>query len=124
VSEIAITTAIHPRRFWITIPLRIGESGLLEMVLDTAAPLSGISVQVRDDLRERGLLEPPRSARYVLRNLIVQGQPFPDVPVRVSPRLTEVGADGVLGLDFLSQFTDIHFHVPTRLLTLTILSPP
>ena len=32
--------------------------------------------------------------------------------------MTAAGADGVLGLDFLSQFTDIHCHVPSRILTL------
>jgi len=48
----------------------------------------------------------------------VPDQQVPDLPVRVSRRVTQVGAGGVLGLDFLAQFDDIHFHVPTLQLTL------
>ncbi len=82
-------------------------------------PKGRTAVASRDDLLRRGLLDPQQRPRYVLRSWSIQGQPIPDIIVRVSTRVTQVGADGVLGLDFLGRFTDIHFHVPTRVLTLT-----
>ena len=64
-------------------------------------------------------LVPPRDERtYVLGRLSVQGQPLPPLSVRVSGVLRQTGVDGVLGLDFLGQYEDIHFHVPTFRLTL------
>lgn len=54
-----------------------------------------------------------------LRNLRIQGQPIPDLRVRRRRAIPEVTAQGILGLDFLNQFTDIHFHVPSLRLTLT-----
>jgi len=44
----------------------------------------------------------------------------PDVSMRVRRSLALAGIDGILGLDFLNQFTDIHFHVPSFRLTLTL----
>jgi hypothetical protein len=89
------------------------------MVFDTGAPVSGISEEVRDGLLAAGLLELRGGRFYVLRDLEIQGQPVPDLLVGVSPRVTEVGAQGVLGLNFMGQFTDVHFHVPTLRLTLS-----
>ncbi len=67
----------------------------------------------------RGTLQQLGANRYLLQGLRIQGQDTGDLEVRVSRRVTQVGADGVLGLDFLAQFTYIHFHVPTMRLTLT-----
>lgn len=38
--------------------------------------------------------------------------------VRVSGTVGRIGAGGILGLDFLGQYEDIHFHVPSFRLTL------
>jgi hypothetical protein len=89
------------------------------MVLDTGVFLSGISESTREDLSRSGLLETVDARRFRLRGLTIQGQSIPDLTVRLSPRATEVGAVGVLGLDFLGQFRDVHVHVPTMRLTLT-----
>jgi hypothetical protein len=55
----------------------------------------------------------------VLQSLQIQGQPIRDLEVRISRRVGQVGADGVLGLDFLAQFEEVSFHVPSMRLTLT-----
>jgi hypothetical protein len=90
------------------------------MVLDTGAPLTGISRGVYEALMADGHLRPvaPNSRFFTLTNVMIGDGQIPVLRVRVSPRVTAVGADGVLGLDFLSQFTDIHYHVPSRVLTL------
>jgi hypothetical protein len=38
----------------------------------------------------------------------------------VSRRVTEVGAQGLLGLSFLGQFEQVHFERSTLILTLTM----
>ena len=60
-----------------------------------------------------GLIGSVARSTYVIRNLAIEGQPVADLMVRISRRVTHVGADGVLGLDFLARFTDVHCHVPT-----------
>lgn len=90
------------------------------MVFDTGSFLSGISASTRDDLTRRGLIEALDARRFRLRGLSIQEQAIPDLIVRVSPRATDVGAPGVLGLDFLGQYTDVHFNVPTMTMRLTL----
>ncbi len=120
-TEVVIQTTVHRRNRWIIVPLVVGRRALVRMVLDTGAPFSGISESVRDDLLELGLLEAAGARAYVLRELEIQGQSIPDRPVLLSRRVTQVGAEGALGLDFLRQFTYVQFHVPT--LRLTLMSP-
>src|SRR6476646_9599905 len=61
-----------------------------------------------ETLAAAGRLEAAGQDAYVLRNPAVEGQTIPNLTVRVRRRVTRVGADGVLGLDFLGQFDDIH----------------
>jgi hypothetical protein len=42
----------------------------------------------------------------------------PDLDVRVLRRLGRTGVDGLLGLDFLIQYDEVHFLVATRRLVL------
>ena len=102
-------------------PVQVGEEIRLEMVLDTGAPLSGLSREAADSLTASGFLEPiqGRASIYLLRALTIQGQPIDDLEVRVLRRLTEVRAPAILGLDFLGRFEEIHCHVPSLTLTLT-----
>lgn len=118
-GRLAVQTALHSTKWWLIIPLEIGGLLTIDMVLDTGSPLSSISERVRDLLVPTGYLDPISQTLYVLRSLNIQGQAIPDLRVRTSRRTTRVGADGVLGLDFLAQFTDVHFHVPSLRLTLT-----
>ncbi len=55
----------------------------------------------------------------MLRLPVLEGFPIADLRVHVSRRVTIVGSQGILGLDFLRRFEHIHFHVPTLRLTLT-----
>jgi hypothetical protein len=68
-------------------------------------------------------LTPYGSGRYVIQGLGVQGQRFPDLYVSVRSRVTEVGADGIIGLDVLNQFREIHFERETMTLSLRGWSP-
>ena len=90
----------------------------VKMVLDTGAPFSSVSESTRDTLVDLGLLSASGGRRWVLRKLRIDQQGVADLTVRLSRRVSDVGAEGVLGLDFLGRFTEIHFHVPSMRLTL------
>jgi hypothetical protein len=91
----------------------------IKMVLDTGSLLSAISEPTRQTLVAKGILDASSARLFVLRDVTIQDQQISDLTVRLSPRVTQVGAAGILGLDFLGRFSDIHFHVPTMRLTLT-----
>ena len=116
-----LSISLHLLRGWLIVPVRVGARYTLEMVLDTGAPLSGISQGTANLLLPTGFLEPMqrRGNVYLLKQLSIQGQPIDDLEVRVLQRLTEVRAPGILGLDFLGRFEEIHCHVPSLTLTLT-----
>ena len=118
-GSLVVQTTLGRRGWWVIVPLEVAGAVTIEMVLDTGSFLSGISEGTREMLVRLGLLEADATPPYVLRNVAVQGQPLTDLRVRLSRRVAQVGAQGVLGLDFLGQFTDIHFHVPTMRLTLS-----
>ena len=88
-------------------------------MLDTGSPASAISPAARDELVFKRLVLPAAvSSGYLLTNSTVNGQPLPDFMVRVLPRLTRLGVDGLLGLDFLRRFRRVGFLVDDLLLTL------
>lgn len=117
-GELVVQTRLHPSKWWLLVRVEVGHIATLHMVLDTGSPLSAIGEVTRDRLLSLGVLAGPQARRFVLRDVRIDEQPIADLAVRLSRRVTEVGADGVLGLDFLGRFTDIHFHVPTMRLTL------
>lgn len=113
-GDVAVQAELHESGNWIVVPVAVRGAVDLLMVLDTGSPVSVISPVVLDDLVTRGLLGPEvASNRYVLTRLSVQGQPLPDLLVRVLPRLARIQVDGLLGLDFLRLFKAVHFHVDT-----------
>jgi len=69
-------------------------------------------------LADAGGIRQVGGRRFAPTPLLLDGQPVDDLEVRISRRVTRVGADGVLGLDCLGRFTDVHFHVPSLGLTL------
>jgi hypothetical protein len=117
--QIDIQAEIHPAGRWVTIPIVVDGSYALSPVLDTGSPVSAISPRIQQELENRRLLGPsaiPR--RYLLSEIAAQSQSLPDLDVAVLPRLDRIGVDGLLGLDFLTQFESIHFH--TRSLRLVL----
>lgn len=117
-DEIVIQTYLDARHGWIIVPVDIADTVRIEMVLDTGSPLSALGDPVRQMLMERGLLTTDGGRRGLLRHVSIHRQPLPDLPVRQSRRVSQVGASGVLGLDFLAQFTTLSFHMPSMRLTL------
>lgn len=116
-GELSVQARLDRRNWWILVRLEVG--GLFfDLVLDTGSALSGISQPTLDALARAGLAM-PAGQRYLLRQVRIDGQAVSDLHVRISPRVTQVGADGVLGLDFLARYEDIHFNVPTLRLTLS-----
>ncbi len=65
-----LTVRLRPRRGWVVVPVQVG-GAIVEMVLDTGAPLSGISQQTADLLLPSNFLEPMqnRPGVYLLRQL-------------------------------------------------------
>src|SRR6266852_697096 len=104
-GSLSIQTTLHATKWWLIVPVEVGGLLTIEMVLDTGSPLSSISERLRGSLASMGVLEPVSGRSYVLRDLKIQNQPIRDLRVRVSRRVTRVGADGVLGLDFLAQYS-------------------
>ena len=81
--------------------------------------MSAISPEVRDDLLAKNLLSESTGAGYRrISDITVDGQPMPDLKVRVLPRLSRIGAEGLLGLDYLGKFESVYFHIPTLRITL------
>ena len=119
-GELSIQARPHPSGLWITIPVTIGRVRTLAMVIDSGSPVSAISPEIAQALRDAGLLAPASTPPYEYRlaALTVQDQSLPDQDVRILPRLARLRIAGLLGLDFLSQFLAIHFYVPTRRLVL------
>ena len=121
-GELRIRTGLYPNPLgrWISFPIIIGGVHDILMVLDPGSPVSAISPETRDDLARLNLLQPGSSSRYEhrLSGLVVQGQLFPDLDVRVLRKLSRLQVDGLVGLDFLSRFFAIHFYVLTSELVL------
>ena len=119
-GELSVRTYPHPSGLWITMPLTVGRVKSLAMVIDSGSPVSAISPEIADELRQFELLAPAEAPRYEYRltALTVDGQPLPDLEVRILPRLTRLGIAGLVGLDFLSQFLAVHFYVLRRELVL------
>ena len=65
-GELSIVTFLHGRRFWLLIPIEVGDD-IFNMVLDTGSPFSAISETMRRTLEAGGNVESvgghPRWAR-------------------------------------------------------------
>jgi hypothetical protein len=101
------------------VPLSVGGQVTLDMVLDTGSFPSSISRTAYDVLVGEGIVDATERDSYVLKALTIESQPISDLPVRISQRATDLKIDGILGLSFLGNYTDVHFHVPSLRLTLT-----
>ncbi|HTE84388.1 MAG TPA: hypothetical protein VK821_06630 [Dehalococcoidia bacterium] len=91
------------------------------MILSTGSTRSTLGASAKGDLIGREILPPWELNQYTLTDVRLGEQAISDLQVRItrqSPIWTDV--DGMLGLDFLTQFTEIRFEVPTLRLTLTL----
>lgn len=117
--ELSFVVDVHPINRWLLVPLDFPGDIQVMMVLDTGSAISAISDQTCDKLAGAGLIGAPQAGVYMLPNPRIYDTPIADVRVRVSNRVSVVRAEGLLGLDFLQRFEQVHFHVPTLRLTLT-----
>ena len=84
------------------------------MVLDTGAPITSLSRAASDQPAGLGLLRFTSQPNfYFLTQTAIEGR-----PVGVAARLDRLQIVGLLGLDFLSLFEDIHFNLPSMTLRL------
>jgi hypothetical protein len=100
-------------KWWIAVPLNLGESQDLWLIPNTVASRSVITPSAFDRLREAGLVGADildfQSGRRsgVLRNVTIANQAAPDVEVRIRDvdelRVApdQYVVDGYLGLDYL-----------------------
>ncbi len=121
-GEIEVLVRIHQATGLILLPLGVGGETVF-MVLDTGTNLSGISKDTRDKLLANGHLRATGTFRgidlYTMSELKLGGTDLPNLTVVLSTKATELGFEGIVGLNFLRRFSDIHFHVPNLMLTLT-----
>jgi hypothetical protein len=100
------------------VPVSIGWV-TVRLVLDTGSPFTAIADSLRQTLADAGLLTETGGDVYLLHDVTIAGQTLDGFQARLSRRATRVGVSGVLGLDFLARFTDVHFHVPSMQLSLS-----
>ena len=106
------------------VTLDVADSEPLRLVLDTGTVHSAIGASAQGRLlRANAITESGDTlgARpiYRLGGLSIEGQLIPDLNVVVSNRATMLGIDGMLGLNFLALFSDVHFSVDEMRVTLT-----
>jgi hypothetical protein len=117
--EAVIQTWPHHRYGWVMVPIRVSGKVRLSIALNPGVIRLCITTDAREALLHEELLPPVAQRRFVLADAESQGQRLPPLHVRVS-RFRYGDIDGLLGLDFLQQLTDIHVHVPTFRRTLSI----
>jgi hypothetical protein len=115
-GELTIPVRFHRSGLWVGIFITVQGIHTLFMVLDTGSPVSAISPQVREDLRTASLLQAADEPRYYrLSDVAARGTddwlPLLDLDVRVLPRLSLLGIEGLLGLDFFRNFGRVCFHL-------------
>lgn len=118
-GEVEVRLSVHPRQRWLLVPAEFaGTSINLSMVLDSGSALCSVSAETAESLLGAGVATPRPLGMLTLRGFTLNRTEFEDVRVRVSRRLTEVGADALLGLDFLGRFKEVCIDVPTLVLRL------
>jgi hypothetical protein len=117
--EISIQTWLNPSSHSLVFGLMVHNRHILTMAINSGLPATVISPSTRDALiATRVLLATNSSGSYRLTGLAAEGQRLPDLEARVVPRLSRLGVNGMVGLDFLFHFEHVHFHVPTLRLIL------
>ena len=118
-GRLSFETRPHPDGY-IVLPCKIGPLYDFEMALHTTRPLSYLSPDAADAVALFGDITWVGGDIHRVRNMTIDGHPFPDLFVRISSGPALLGFDGFLGLHFLKQFRQVCFDQPTAMLTLSI----
>jgi hypothetical protein len=115
--EITVVTHVHPRG-WIMVPVSICGVWRGEFMLNTFTPISAVSAGTATVLEAFRCLSAPTGRELVLEGLAIGGIGLPNLAVRVSRAATMLDVEGMLGLNFLNQFTHLHYDAAERTLRL------
>ena len=109
VTEISFDLELDSHHRHFIIPLSVGLDAVLEMLPLPQQRRSAISRRALERVTEQALIRPISAGTHALRDLRIKGHEVPELQVRVSgaPDIAEV--DGVLGLDFFANFTDVRW---------------
>ncbi len=110
----------HPSGLWLGIDVTVRSSLTVLMILDSGSPLSAISPALGEQLLARGLARTSASGRGLIRltHLSAEGNPLPELNVRILARLSQLRVDGLLGLNFFGAFELTCFRLSTSELLL------
>jgi hypothetical protein len=118
---VVVDTIPHPRGWIIvrfTLPLVGRLPWNLDLMLNTGRPQSALSRTTYRTLDILGLVEPLSGPGTTIRNARMGGVAMPDIPMRISAGPAWLGLEGMLGLDYLSQFAEMRLNFETPRLTL------
>ena len=117
-DSISVETESHTLGF-IVVRFTVGALYPLPLVLNTGFVMTCLTPGARDGLAAFGHLRDTGERFPVLHDLSLSGRPLPPLPVRVNAAVARISPEGMLGLNFLGRFREIHFDTGTRRLTLT-----
>lgn len=110
---------IRGRRLLI-VRVSVGQDIAWDLLPNPTLRRSRISQRSLDDLVMREGTPTRHGHEVVLRQLQIQGQPIPDLPVQVDAGIARLGIDGILGLDFFEQFEEVRWQPRTNVVTLLL----
>ena len=117
-NSLSVQTSNHPTGL-IVVPFRVGDFYTLDLILNTGFVISAVSQSTHDVLSALGYLHRSGGRSFLLQDLRLSDQPVDALEVRVNAGLRILRFEGVVGLNFLNRFREIHFDVQSRRLTLT-----
>jgi hypothetical protein len=117
-ERLTIRTSRHPLGY-ILVSFDFGPPWVLQLMLHTGRPLSYVSYASYALLEAFGHIDTLGQDLYRLRGLRMGDHLAPDIVARVSIGPSLLGFDGLLGLQFLGQFSRVEFERDSGLLTLT-----
>lgn len=120
-SDDVLGIRVHARRDprgWLIVPLYVGPLWKVNFVLHTGHLRSSINRATYAALSGLDLLRPITNRSAMIEQLSAEGQPLPNLNVRLGLAATTLGIEGILGLDFLEQFEEVRFNFAALELTL------
>jgi hypothetical protein len=115
--DITVVTHVHPRE-WIMVPVSICGVWRGEVMFNTFTPISAVSAGTAAVLEAFRCFGTPTGRELVLEGLAIGGVRLPSLAVRVSRAATMLDVEGMLGLNFLNQYSHLHHDAAERTLRL------